>query len=107
MFTKVDLRLGYHHLRIQVKDFQKTAFQTHYRRYEFLVMPFELTIAPTEFMDLITRVFQSYIDSFVVIFINDILVYSMNQEQHAQYLPIVLQTLQDHKMYAKFSKCEF
>ena len=85
----------------------KTAFRTRYGHYEFLVMPFGLTNAPATFMDLINRVFRPYVDWFVVVFIDDILVYSKDAQEHEQYLKIVLQTLREKKLYAKLSKCDF
>ena len=88
-------------------DVPKTAFKTRYDYYEFLVMPLGLTNAPTAFMDLMNRVFHPYLDQFVIVFIDDILVCSRNAEQHAFHLKIVLQTLRDHQLYVKFSKCEF
>ena len=107
MFSKIDLRSGYHQLKIKAADVPKTAFRTRYGHYEFLVMPFGLTNAPAAFMDLMNRVFKSYLDTFVIVFIDDILVYSWSEEEHAEHLRIVLQTLRDKKLYAKFSKCEF
>ena len=94
-------------MRIRREDVFKTAFNTRYGHYEWLVMPFVLTNAPAVFMDLMQRVFQPYLDRFVVIFIDDILVYSKLEKEHEEHLRIVLQTLRDHKLYAKFSKCEF
>ncbi|XP_049388453.1 uncharacterized protein LOC125852779, partial [Solanum stenotomum] len=88
-------------------DIPKTAFRTRYGHYEFLVMSFGLTNAPAAFMDLMTRVFRPYLDSFVIVFIDDILVYSRSRSEHEQHLRIVLQTLRDQRLYAKFSKCEF
>ena len=88
-------------------DVPKTAFRTRYGHYEFLVMPFGLTNAPTAFMDLMNRVFRPYLDQFVVVFIDDILVYSKDEQEHEQHLKIVLQTLREKKLYAKFSKCDF
>ena len=85
----------------------KTTFRTRYGHYEFLVMPFGLTNAPAAFMDLMNRVFKPYLDTFVIVFIDDILVYSQSKEEHAEHLRIVLQTLRDKQLYAKFSKCEF
>ena len=85
----------------------KTAFRTRYSHYEFLVMPFGLTNAPTTFMDLMNRVFQPYVDQFVVVFIDDILVYSKDAQEHEQHLKIVLQTLREKKLYVKLSKCDF
>ena len=88
-------------------DTPKTAFQTRYRHYEFLVMSFGLTNAPAAFMDLMNRIFEEYLDKFVIIFINDILVYSSTMEEHELYLKIVLEKLREKKLYAKFSKCKF
>ena len=85
----------------------KSAFRTRYGHYEFLVMPFGLTNAPAAFMDLMNRVFKEYLDQFVIIFIDDILVYSRSEEDHERHLRIVLDTLRDKQLYAKFSKCEF
>ena len=107
MFSKIDLRSGYHQLTMQESDVPKTAFRTRYGNYEFLVMPFGLTNAPTAFMDLMNRVFQSYLDRLVIVFIYDILVYSGNLEKHLEHLRIVLQTLRERQFYAKLSKCQF
>ena len=85
----------------------KTAFRTRYGHYEFMVMPFGLTNAPAGFMDLMNRVFRPYVDQFVVVFIDDILVYSKDAQEHEQHLKIVLQTLREKKLYAKLNKCEF
>ncbi|XP_019251017.1 PREDICTED: uncharacterized protein LOC109229931 [Nicotiana attenuata] len=107
VFSKIDLRSGYHQLRIRASDVPKTSFRTRYGHYEFLVMSFGLTNAPAAFMDLMNRVFRPYLDSFVIVFIDDILIYSRSQEEHEQHLRLVLQTLRDSRLYAKFSKCEF
>ena len=107
VFSKIDLRSGYHQLRVRGEDVPKTAFRTSYGHYEFLVMPFGLTNAPTAFMDLMNRVFEPYLDQFVVVFIDDILVYSKSREEHECHLSIVLQTLKDKLLYAKLKKCEF
>ncbi|XP_019257775.1 PREDICTED: uncharacterized protein LOC109235991 [Nicotiana attenuata] len=107
VFCKIDLRSGYHQLRIRDSDVQKTAFRTRYGHYEFLVMSFGLTNDPAAFMDLMNRVFRPYIDSFVIVFIDDILIYSRSLGEHEQHLRVVLQTLREQKLYAKFSKCEF
>ena len=107
VFSKINLRSGYHQMRIKEIDVQKTAFRTRYGHYEFLVMSFGLTNAPTMFMDLMNRVFKPYLDAFVVVFIDDILVYSHSRDEHEQHLRIVLETLKANKLYAKLSKCEF
>uniref|UniRef100_A0A1S3WZZ0 RNA-directed DNA polymerase homolog n=1 Tax=Nicotiana tabacum TaxID=4097 RepID=A0A1S3WZZ0_TOBAC len=107
VFSKIDLRSGYHQLRIRASDVPKTAFRTRYVHYEFLVMSFGLTNAPAAFIDLMNRVFKPYLDSFVVVFIDDILIYSRSWEEHEQHLKVVLQTLRDSQLYAKFLKCDF
>ena len=107
VFLKIDLRFGYHQLRIKDADVHKTTFRIRYGHYEFLVMLFGLTNAPTAFMDLMNRVFQPYVDQFVVVFIDDILVYSKVREDHDTHLQVVLETLRNEQLYAKLSKCEF
>ena len=107
VFSKIDLRSGYHQLRIRESDIPKTAFRTRYGHYEFLVMSFGLTNAPATFMDLMNRVFRPYLDRFVIVFIDDILVYSRSELEHERHLGLVLQTLRRHQLYAKFNKCEF
>ena len=107
IFSKIDLRSGYHQLRIKDADVHKTAFRTRYGHYEFLIMPFGLTNAPAAFMDLMNRVFRPYVDQFVVVFIDDILVYSKDQKSHDTHLRVVLETLRKEELYAKLSKCEF
>jgi hypothetical protein len=106
-FSKIDLRSGYHQLRIKEADIQKTAFVTRYGQYEFTTMPFGLTNAPTFFMNLMNKVFMEELDKFVVDFIDDILIYSKNREDHERHLRIVLGRLSAHQLYAKLSKCEF
>ena len=107
VYSKIDLRSGYHQLKVQENDVSKTAFRTRYGHYEFLVMPFGLTNAPSAFMDLMNRVFNPYLDKFVIVFIDDILVYSGSSEEHLEHLRIVLQTLRERQLYAKLSKCQF
>jgi hypothetical protein len=106
-FSKINLRSGYYQLRIHTEDVPKTAFVTRYGQHEFTVMPFGLTNAPAYFMNLMNKVSMEELDKFVIIFIDDILVYSQSAEEHGQHLRIVLVKLRDHQLYAKFSKCEF
>ncbi|GJZ63328.1 putative reverse transcriptase domain-containing protein [Tanacetum coccineum] len=106
-FSKIDLRSGYHQLRVQDDDISKTAFRTRYGHFEFTVMPFGLTNAPAVFMDLMNRVCKPYLDKFVIVFIDDILIYSKTKEDHENHLRLMLDLLRKEKLYAKFSKCEF
>jgi hypothetical protein len=107
VFFKIDLRSGYHQIKIRPSDIPKTAFSTRYGLYEYLVMSFGLTNTPAYFMYLMNSVFMQELKKFVVVFIDDILIYSKNPKDHANHLHIVLQRLRDHHLYAKFSKCEF
>jgi hypothetical protein len=107
VFPKIDIRLGYHQLKVRECDIPKTAFISRYDLYEYTVMSFGLTNAPTYFMYMMNKVFMEYLDKFIMVFIDDILVYSRNEEEHEGHLRLVLQTLRDHKLYAKLSKCEF
>nr|ABG66286.1 retrotransposon protein, putative, Ty3-gypsy subclass [Oryza sativa Japonica Group] len=107
VFSKIDLRSGYHQLKIRSEDIPKTAFSTRYGLYEFTVMSFGLTNAPAFFMNLMNKIFMEYLDQFVVVFINDILIYSKNEEEHAEHLRLIMEKLRDHQLFAKFSKYEF
>jgi len=105
VFSKIDLRSGYHQLRIKPKNIPKTAFRTRYDHYEFAVMPFCLTNAPAAFMDHLN--IRPYLDKFMVVFIDNILIYSKDRDEHADHLRMVLQTLREHQLYGKLKKCEF
>ena len=107
VFSKINLRSNYHQLKIKDPNVSNMAFETRYDHYKFLVMPFGLTNALAAFMDLMNRVFHLYLDQFVIVFIDDILVYLKNVEDHVFHLRIVLQTLRDKQLYPKFSKCKF
>ncbi|KAK1603043.1 hypothetical protein QYE76_037675 [Lolium multiflorum] len=107
VFSKMDLRSGYHQIKIRTEDIPKTAFMTRYGLYEYTVMSFGLTNAPATFMRLMNSVFMEYLDKFVIIYIDDILVYSKTEEEHTEHLRLVLTKLREHRLYAKFSKCEF
>jgi hypothetical protein len=107
VFSKIDLRSGYHQMKIRPSDIPKAAFSTRYGLYEFTVMLFGLTNALAYFVNLMNKVFMEYLDRFVVVFIDDILIYSKNVSDHEEQLWMVLQKLQDNQLYAKFSKCEF
>ncbi|GJS62362.1 putative reverse transcriptase domain-containing protein [Tanacetum coccineum] len=107
VYYKINLRSGYHQLRVREDDILNTEFRTRYGHYEFQVMPFRLTNAPAIFMDLMNRVCKLYLDKFMIVFINDILIYSKNQEEHEEHLKLILELLKKEELYAKFSKCEF
>jgi hypothetical protein len=107
VFSKIDLRSGYHQLKVWECDITKTTFVLRYGMYEYTVMSFGLTNAPAYFMYLMNKVFMEYLDKFVMVFVDDILVYSRSEEEHEDHLCLVLQKLWDHSLYAKLSKCEF
>ena len=107
VFFKIDLRSGYHRVRIKDEYIYKTAFGTRYGHYEFVVVPFGLTNAPATFKCLMNSVFNRYLDKFVLVFLDNILVYSKNEAEHEEHLRLVLQLLREHKLYAKLSRCDF
>nr|GFA17141.1 putative reverse transcriptase domain-containing protein [Tanacetum cinerariifolium] len=107
VYTKIDMRSGYHQLQVREEDVLKKAFRTRYGHYEFQVMPFGLTNAPAVFMDLMNRVCKAYLDKFVIVFIDDILIYSKNKKKHEEHLRTILKLLKKEELYSKFSKCEF
>ncbi|GKA19536.1 hypothetical protein Tco_0699451 [Tanacetum coccineum] len=107
VYSKINLRSGYRQLRVREEDIPKTEFRTRYGHYEFQVMPFGLTNAPAVFMDLMNRVCKPYLDIFMIVFIDDILIYSKSKEEHAKHLKLILELLKKEELYAKFSKCEF
>jgi hypothetical protein len=107
VFSKIDLRSGYHQIKIWPLDIPKTTFSTRYGLYECTVMSFGLTNAPTYFMNLMNKMFMEYLDRFVAVFIDDILIYSKSESDHEEHLRLVLQKLRDNQLYAKYSKCEF
>ncbi|GJU45195.1 putative reverse transcriptase domain-containing protein [Tanacetum coccineum] len=107
IYSKINLRLGYHQLRVREEDIPKTAFRTRYGHYEFQVMPFGLTNTPAVFMDLMNRVCKPYLDKFVIVFIDDILIYSKTKQEHKEHLKLILELFEKEELYAKFSKCEF
>ncbi|GJV79169.1 putative nucleotidyltransferase, ribonuclease H [Tanacetum coccineum] len=107
IYSKIDLRLGYHQLRVREEYIPKTAFRTQYGYYEFQFMPFGLTNAPAVFMDLMNRVCKPYLDKFVIVFIDDILIYSRDEKEHKEHLETILELLKKEELYAKFSKCKF
>jgi hypothetical protein len=106
-FSKIDLRSGYHQLKIRATNIPKTAFITRYGLYEYMVMSFGLTNAPAYFMYLMNKVFMEYLDKFVVVFIDDMLIFSRNEEDHDEHLRVVLLKLRENQLYAKLRKCEF
>jgi len=106
MSSKIDLRTGYHQLRIREEDIYKTAFRSRYGHYEFTVMPFGLTNAPAAFMSLMNQVFHKQLDNSVIVFVDDILIYSPDQETHQRHLREVLEILRQNQLFAKLSKCE-
>nr|GFB14637.1 putative reverse transcriptase domain-containing protein [Tanacetum cinerariifolium] len=107
VYSKIDRRSGYHQLRVREEDIPKIAFRTRYGHYEFKVIPFGLTNTPAVFMDLMNWVCKPYLDKFVIIFIDDILIYSKSKEEHAEHLKSILELLKKEELYAKFSKCDF
>ena len=107
VYSKIDLRAGYHQLRVRETYIPKTVFRTRYGHFEFTVMPFGLTNEPTTFMELMRWVFQPYLDPFFIVFVDDILIYSQLEWEHEYHLRIVVQFFRDYQLYAKFSKCEF
>ncbi|GJZ14749.1 putative reverse transcriptase domain-containing protein [Tanacetum coccineum] len=107
VYSKIDLRLGYYQLRVREEDIPKIAFRTRYSHYEFQVMPFGLINAPAVFMDLMNRVCKPYLDKFVIVFIDDILIYLKNKQEHEEHIKLIFGLLKKEELYAKFSKCEF
>jgi hypothetical protein len=107
IFSKIDPRSGYHQVRIKEEDIVKTTFRTRYGHYEFVVVPFGLTNAPAFFMCLMNGIFRNYLDKFVIVFLDDILVYSKSEKEHEHHLRLILQVPREHQLYAKLSKCYF
>jgi hypothetical protein len=107
IFSKIDLRSGYHQVGIKEEDINKTAFRTRYGHYEFTVVPFGLSNVPVVFMCLMNGIFREYLVKFVIVFLDDMLIYYKLEEEHEQHLRMVLQVLREHQLYAKLSKCSF
>jgi len=107
VYSKIDLKSGYHHILVKAEDIKKTSFGTRYGHYEYLVIPFGVTNAPAIFMDYMNRIFHEFLDKFVIVFIDDILICSKNHEEHERHLRIVLQILRERQLYEKSSKCGF
>ncbi|GKB51656.1 putative reverse transcriptase domain-containing protein [Tanacetum coccineum] len=107
VYSKIDPRYGYHQLRVREEDIPKTAFRTYYGHYEFQVMPFGLTNALAVFMDLMNQVCKPYLDRFMIVFIDDILIYSKSRKEHEGHLKLIMRLLKKEELYTKFSKCEF
>jgi len=107
VFSNIYMRSGYHQVRIKEEDIHKTTFQTRYNNYEFVVIPFGFTNAPTTFVCLMNSVLHPYLDKFFIVFIDDILIYSKNEEEHAEHLAIMLRFLREHQLYSKLRKCNF
>jgi len=107
IFSKIDLRFGYHQVRIRYEDINMTTFIVRYGHYEFTLVPFGLSNAPTIFMCLMNGVFREYIEKFVIVFLDEILVYSKSKEEHENHMRMVLQVLREHQLYSKLSKCSF
>jgi len=107
VLSKIDLRYGYHQILVKLEDIQKTTFRSRYGYYKYVVMPFGVTNAPVVFMDYMNEILCPYLDRFVVVFIDDIFIYSKNKEEHAEHLRIVSEVLREYQLYGKLSKCEF
>jgi hypothetical protein len=107
ILSKIDLRSGYHQVRIKEEDINKTTFRTRYGHYEFTLVPFGLSNAQAIFMCLMNGIFREYLDKFIIVFLDEIIIYSKSEEEHEQHLRMVLQLLREHQLYAKFSKCSF
>ena len=105
-FSKIDLYSGYHQIRIKEDDISKTAFRTHYGHYEFLILSFGLTNSPATFMTLMNNIFHGYLNKFVIVYLDDILIYSKTKKKHLKHLRTILEILRKHKLYAKDTKCE-